>query len=179
MEYYLKSTPPKRLDVRQPTEIAEWRQNNNNNRVEQSLCRSLTEIPRAEDKGKGILEELRDSGGIKCYKCKGMGHFLTQCPTKEPIRTLIVDTKNPVVEGTAKFEEDIYDPNFVIEPEDYKDSMDINDGTCLTVIRCQLAQPRTSKDWRRSSIFHTFTKCGNAVFKVLVDRESCINVVSA
>ncbi|KAK2638488.1 hypothetical protein Ddye_026283 [Dipteronia dyeriana] len=25
MEYYLKSTPPKRLDVRQPTEIVEWR----------------------------------------------------------------------------------------------------------------------------------------------------------
>ena len=56
MEYYLKSTPPKRLDVRQPTKIAYWRQNTNNNRVGQPPRRSLTDIPRAEDKGKGILE---------------------------------------------------------------------------------------------------------------------------
>ncbi|KAI9192094.1 hypothetical protein LWI28_018246 [Acer negundo] len=179
MEYYLKSTPPKRLDVHQPTEIVEWRQNTNNNRVGQPLRQSLTEFPRAEDKGKSILDELRGSGGIKCYKCKGMGHFAAQCPTKEPVRTLIVDTEKPVVEGTTEFGEDIYDPDFVIEPEDYEDNMGINDGTRLTVVRCQLAQPRTSKDWRRSSIFHTFTKCGNEVCKVLVDSGSCINVVSA
>ncbi|KAK0601962.1 hypothetical protein LWI29_029106 [Acer saccharum] len=132
MEYYLKSTPPKRLDVRQPTEIAGAR----------------IPIPTPTVWGSRYAD-----------------HSLRSLERK--------------IKGTTEFGEDIYDPDFVIEPEDYEDSMGINDGTCLTVVRCQLAPPRTSKDWRRSSIFHTFTKCGNVVCKVLVDSGSYINVVSA
>ena len=49
----------------------------------------------------------------------------------------------------------------------------------LSVVRCTLAQPKVSDNWRRTNIFHTFTKIGERNYKVIVDSESYINIVSA
>ena len=48
----------------------------------------------------------------------------------------------------------------------------------LSVVRCTLAQPKVSDDWRRTNIFHTFTKIRERNCKVIVDSGSCINAVS-
>ena len=34
------------------------------------------------------------------------------------------------------------------------------ESTRLSVVRCTLAQPKVSDDWRRTNIFHTFTNIG-------------------
>jgi len=49
----------------------------------------------------------------------------------------------------------------------------------LSIVRCSLAQPKVSDDWRHTNIFHTFTKIGERSCKVIVDSESCINIVSS
>ncbi|PKU60253.1 hypothetical protein MA16_Dca027978 [Dendrobium catenatum] len=49
----------------------------------------------------------------------------------------------------------------------------------LQVVRCAFSQPKPSDDWRRTSIFYTFTKIGDKNCKVIIDSGSCINVVSS
>ena len=53
----------------------------------------------------------------------------------------------------------------------------LREYTRLSVVRCTLAQPKVSDDWRRTNIFHTFTKIGERSCKVIVDSGSYINVV--
>ncbi|PKU59423.1 Proteasome subunit alpha type-5-B [Dendrobium catenatum] len=45
----------------------------------------------------------------------------------------------------------------------------------LQVIKCVFSQSKPSDDWRRTSIFHTFTKIGDKSYKVIIDSGSCIN----
>lgn len=47
----------------------------------------------------------------------------------------------------------------------------------LWVVRCALTQSVLEKDWRKTSIFMTFAKCGDKNCKVIIDNESCTNVV--
>ena len=47
------------------------------------------------------------------------------------------------------------------------------------IVRCTLAQPEDTNDWRRTTIFHTWTKIGDKNCKIIVDSESCVNVVSS
>jgi len=51
--------------------------------------------------------------------------------------------------------------------------------TQLGVVRCTLAQPEQSNDWRRTAIFQTGTKIENKNCKVIVESGSCINVVAS
>ncbi|KAF7839637.1 putative mitochondrial protein [Senna tora] len=48
----------------------------------------------------------------------------------------------------------------------------------LNVMRCLLSNPIPQDSWKRTSIFHTFVKCGNKVCKLVVDGGSSRNVVS-
>jgi len=47
------------------------------------------------------------------------------------------------------------------------------------VVRCTLAQPKDTDDWRKITIFHTWIKNGGKNCKIIVDSRSCINVVSS
>jgi len=49
----------------------------------------------------------------------------------------------------------------------------------LSVIRCALSQPKERDDWRRTTMFHIITKIGGKSCKIIIDSESCINVVSS
>ena len=39
--------------------------------------------------------------------------------------------------------------------------------------------PAEKVNWRRTATFHTFTKIGYKSYKVIVDSESCINIISS
>ncbi|KAF7823742.1 putative mitochondrial protein [Senna tora] len=45
-------------------------------------------------------------------------------------------------------------------------------------MRCLLSKPIPQDSWKRTSIFHTYVKCGNKVCKLVVDGGSSRNVVS-
>ncbi|CAL8179179.1 unnamed protein product [Prunus armeniaca] len=109
------------------------------------------------------------------YKCQGFGHFAAQCPTKETTRSLITSIYEQI-DDQGDFEEDVYEPQ---QPaEDCGNDLEVPHPT-LAVVRCTLAQPRKeTKDWRRTSIFHTYIKSGDKDWKVIIDNDSCINVVS-
>jgi len=41
----------------------------------------------------------------------------------------------------------------------------------IAVVRCTLAQPKDTVDWRRTSIFHTWIKIGEKIVKSLLIVE--------
>ena len=53
------------------------------------------------------------------------------------------------------------------------------ESTRLSIVRCTLVQSNVSDDWRRTNIFQTVTKIREQNCKVIVDSESCLNVVSS
>ncbi|CAB4308700.1 unnamed protein product [Prunus armeniaca] len=121
-------------------------------------------------KGKGVLVDTRGGGMQRCYRCQGFGHFAIQCPMKGATINLCAHI-NEQANNQSEFEEDIYEPQ---QPDaDCGIDFEVPHPT-LAVLRCTLAQPRKeTKDWRRTSIFHTYIKSEG---KVVIG--SCINVVT-
>ena len=57
---------------------------------------------------------------------------------------------------------------------------DVDEIAChLNVMRCALANPKESDDWRRTSIFQTLIKIGGKNCLVIIDSRSCINAVAS
>ncbi|XP_038983814.1 alpha-ketoglutarate-dependent dioxygenase alkB homolog 3-like [Phoenix dactylifera] len=101
---------------------------------------------------------------------------------KSPNKVLYLGEQQNMLEGD-NVDEQVYEPNL----DDVQDS----DNDCayedhhvgcirstLGVIRCALTQPKETDDLHRSTIFHTYIKCGTKDCKVIIDSGSCINAVS-
>ncbi|KAK4489657.1 hypothetical protein RD792_005469 [Penstemon davidsonii] len=130
----------------------------------------------SNNKGKGVSKDAQGRGTQKCYKCQGFGHFAAQCPTKEATRNMLATSSN--VNGEeGEYEEEVYEPDFETSDPNLEDDED--DNPQLGVVRCTLAQPKSTDDWRRTSIFHTYVKSGDKSCKLIIDNGSCINVVSS
>ena len=55
---------------------------------------------------------------------------------------------------------------------------DVDGITCwFSVMKCALAQPKESDDWRRSIIFQALTRISDKNCRVIIDSESCVNTV--
>ncbi|KAM5575250.1 hypothetical protein ABKV19_014275 [Rosa sericea] len=106
---------------------------------------------------------------IRCWKCKGFGHLMGQCPNRlvafadkeDPIASTNPEQKaNEVVELQAEqeMEVEVYDPCLVLRP-------------VLTT------QKEHEEDWR-SNIFQTRVRCNGQLCNLVIDGGSCSNVIS-
>nr|ABD63103.1 gag-pol polyprotein, related [Asparagus officinalis] len=106
------------------------------------------------------------------------------CELSDPSQVAIID-------GQYEFEHELDSDEFVHQvdddTDDFEDDADDTVLGCLrqietptiSVVRSAISQPKTVDDWRRTFIFHTFTKIGDKNYKVIVDSGSCINAVSS
>ncbi|XP_020257552.1 uncharacterized protein LOC109834065 [Asparagus officinalis] len=138
-----------------------------------------------DNKGKGTERNFsKISSTTKCYKCQGYGHVAANCPS--PVKIAIV-IREPIEELESKTDEFVYH----VEEEDFDSSEEFDENdislSCirstpssqLAVARCALSQPKDKDDWRRTNMFHTFTKIGVKSCKIIVDSGSCINAISS
>ena len=127
--------------------------------------------PRNESTG----SSSRPSGPtVECFRCHAKGHIASRCPH----RTLLLENQSGVLEEAT--DTDIVEP---LEcPSDIEEETLVEgscqDSTPLNVMRCLLANPMPNDSWKRTSIFHTFVKCGGKVCKLVIDGGSSRNVVS-
>lgn len=81
-------------------------------------------------------------------------------------------TKKLVSEGNEQMDEEVYDSSGEVGEE-----LLISDEPLINVMRCLNASP-IAGDWRRTSIFQTFTKIGDKLLRVIIDGGSSLNVIS-
>ncbi|XP_020250396.1 uncharacterized protein LOC109827789, partial [Asparagus officinalis] len=139
--------------------------------------------PKVDPKGKEPERDFSKIGPhVKCYKCQGYGHVVANCPTRHKVA---------IIDGQYEFEPELDSDEFIHQvdddTDDFEDEADDTVLGCLrqietptvSVVRCATSQSKVVDDWRRTSIFHTFTKIGDKNCKVIVDSGSCINAVSS
>lgn len=118
---------------------------------------------------KTVTDESSQQGtkGTECFKCRDYGHFAYQCPA----RSLFIDKGHDDDEHGI---DDVYDPqgDFCDAEEDLREV-----GTHLHIIMC-LHVASKDDDWRRSSVFHTYVTYEGKNFKVMIDGDSCVNIIS-
>jgi len=98
--------------------------------------------------------------------CHGHGHVVSQCLSR-----------NFLIEG-----DDLDDDEFkeIYKPVGSASDTDKDVRVSriqLSVIRCLHATPR-DEDWRRSSVFYTYVAHDGKSYKLMIDGESCVNIIS-
>ena len=109
---------------------------------------------RKDDKGKGVIGETsRTNSRIQCFKCNGIGHMASQCPS----RVLHIgeleneNLENIPEENTPGEEVYITDPELADNFEVYDTTHEEPEQSFtpedrLGVVRCVLAQSKKSED---------------------------------
>ena len=122
------------------------------------------------DNGKAHVagSSRKNSGNDVCFKCHKRGHYAVQCPTRN-LAIGVEDAQKPGEEKPYVLEE--------VAGEDELSSGEENNAHII-VMRCILSTPKKDPDWKRTSIFHTYIKCGTKSCKMIIDGGSCMNVIS-
>ncbi|KAE9592380.1 putative nucleotidyltransferase, Ribonuclease H [Lupinus albus] len=121
----------------------------------------------ATSQGKQKMESNQRSRDVKCFKCLGLGHIASQCPTR---RTMIL--KNGEVESQSEASSDEEDNNG--EDEDT-----IPEGDLFMVRRLLGSQIKEHDISQRENIFHTRCFVDGKLCSLIIDSGSCANLVSA
>ncbi|CAA7393265.1 unnamed protein product [Spirodela intermedia] len=96
---------------------------------------------------------------ITCFKCKGKGHRMSQCPSSN----LLIEIEEL---GSGSHEDDVP-----------PDTMAARENTPTPRMTMPTSSPMTD-DSLRTSIFYTYVKINRHACKVIVDSGSCVNVVT-
>ena len=142
---------------------------------------------RRDDKGKGPMTDgllPRPEPRQGCYNCGGFGHFASRCPLQSSLVIRDPSTSDshsePVLvsyEADQDLAAEFADELLEDEPIDVLGTP-YHDDVHLGVVRCVLTCPQVSDDWRRTTIFHTYSRMSGKVCKVIIDSGSCINAIS-
>jgi len=107
------------------------------------------------------------TGEVKCFKCLGMRHYAYECPTKKTV--LLKDNG----EYTSNFDDNDG------EEEESDGELKANERELYMIRRMLGSQVKVENASQRENIFHTRCSVNVNVCLVIIDRESCTNMVSS
>ncbi|XP_019432676.1 PREDICTED: uncharacterized protein LOC109339658 [Lupinus angustifolius] len=119
------------------------------------------------NQGKLAVVPSQRSRDVKCFKCLGLGHIASQCPTR---KTMIMT--NGEIESQSEASSDEEDSH---EEGDAK----VPEGDLLVVRRLLGSQIKDQEADQRGNIFHTRCLVGGKVCCLIIDSGSCTNVASS
>ncbi|RDX93950.1 hypothetical protein CR513_23724, partial [Mucuna pruriens] len=148
-----------------------WRSNWKNSTIVTNPKDVIAKYSNAPPKGKIDIDTSYRSHDIKCFKCQGVGHIVSQCPNKRAM--IMMDNGEVESESSSDDEmlplEDCSDIE-VVEPID---------GVVLVTRHALSIQPKEDGDVeQREHIFHTRYLVQGKVCNMIIDEESCTNVAS-
>jgi hypothetical protein len=129
--------------------------------------------------GGSILGEQRGkakvtSDGPQCYKCKGFGHYVVVCPTRDKKLAFICE-KELTVMGEAEGEKT---EELATEEEEHLDASDLPSCVIHRILTGNKTELKTNQEWLRTNIFHTRLEHGGKTLNVIIDNGSGMNVIS-
>ena len=129
--------------------------------------------------GGSILGEQRGkakvtSDGPQCYKCKGFGHYVVVCPTRDKKLAFICE-KELTVMSEAEGEKT---KELATEEEEHLDASDLPSCVIHRILTRNKIELKTNQEWLRTNIFNTRLEHGGRALNVIIDNGSGINVIS-
>ncbi|CAM8902532.1 unnamed protein product [Rhodiola kirilowii] len=109
----------------------------------------------------GSTSKSRD---IECFKCKGRGHMIKDCPNN---RTVLV-TKEGEYESASDLEDEVSDATLDDEEHNY---CDYEQGASLVVTKVLSVQMKDSENCQRHNLFQTRGRVQDKVAKVIRWRK--------
>ncbi|KAA3477852.1 Transposon Ty3-I Gag-Pol polyprotein [Gossypium australe] len=119
-------------------------------------------------KGKALESSTARSRDIKCFKCLGQGHIVSQCPKR---RTMVLWADGEI---ETKDEEENESESISENEEDLEQPIE---GELLVVKRSLNLQSVGNKE-QRKNIFHSICQIQGKVCSIIIDGGSCTNVAS-
>jgi len=74
-------------------------------------------------------------------------------------------------DGDSNYDQEVFDAKY--------NYIQLTPSNYIFVARCAFSQSEEKDDWRRTTIFHTYTKIEGKNWKVFMDSKSCVNAVSS
>jgi len=115
--------------------------------------------------------------GPQCYKCKGFGHYVVVCPTREKKLAFICEKEliaEDIVEDMEGKEIDGSEHN----EEEHLGASDLPSCVIHRVLTGTRKELQTNPEWLRTNIFHTRLKHNDRALNVIIDNGSSMNVIS-
>ncbi|GAV87859.1 hypothetical protein CFOL_v3_31284, partial [Cephalotus follicularis] len=106
-----------------------------------------------------------------CYNCHARGHIAVRCPQRA------LNIEYETVDPPESEDQVVNAVEYSGDEDELVDDFE-EDNEQFGVVRCNLPTIRDDNEWKRTTIFHTFIRCGEQSCKLVIDDGSCMNIVS-
>jgi hypothetical protein len=119
---------------------------------------------------------IEKSSGIQCFKCRGHGHVIKECPNN---RIILVNDQGEY-ESASEEEQQAFDEGQFEDATQNDDltSSEFESGAALVVTQILSVQMKEAENGQRHNLFRTRGKVEDKVCKVIIDGGSCHNLAS-
>ena len=114
--------------------------------------------------------------GPQCYKCKGFGHYVVVCPTRDKKLAFICE-KELLVEGTVEDTKEEEIDGSRHSDEEHLSASELPSCVIHRILTGTRKELQANPEWLRTNIFHTRMKHNGRALNVIIDNDSGMNVI--
>jgi len=114
------------------------------------------------------------SDGPQCYKCKGFGHYVVVCPTRDKKLAFICEKELTMMDEAEGEKTE----KLAAEKEVHLDASELPSCVIHRILTGNKTELITNQEWLCTNIFHTRLEYGSRALNVIIDNGSGMNVIS-
>jgi len=113
---------------------------------------------------------------MECYKCKGSGHFVVVCPTRDKDLAFICEKELIGMETMDKTKEEEVDGS-ISDEEEHVGATNLPSCVIQRVLSGTKKDLKANLEWLCTNIFHTHMEHGDRALNIIIDDGSRMNVI--